>query len=96
MYIDLVYCIYCGQKYLFRAPFCTGLREGDSVMIETNLGIRQATVKASASTRDNGELYEFILKMAGATHPLKRAISVMNERELDYNGEIEEEKGNDE
>lgn len=94
MFIDLVYCTHtnCGDGYLFRAPFCSYLENGTSVKVETKKGVQPATVIKSIQIADDSNTYRFMLTLAGATHPLKKVLAVLRERELYYG----EEKENDE
>ena len=88
MYIDLVLCKHANSNkpFLFQAPFCSGLRKGDSVIVETVLGAQDAMVIAVDHIEVGDEFYDFVLLCAGATHPLRRVIKRVVFEELIYEG----------
>lgn len=91
-YVDLVLCQHAGNKrlFLFRAPFCSGLNEGDNVIVETSLGEAEAVVRAVQHTAADAGMADFAVKCAGATVPLKRVLKKVVCHELIY----EEERNN--
>ena len=80
------------KLYLFRAPLCSRLKEGDEVLVDTKFGKSPATVKSMAyGVSVNSDVYKFILKTTGATHPLKRVLGVYEDLDYSYEDSRAEE-----
>lgn len=77
-YVQFVVCQHTGdsKKYLFYAPAFSDIKEGDSVLVETEFGKRRATVLAFCTICDTGTDVERALRaLAGVENkPLKRVI----------------------
>lgn len=95
-YVVLVVCKHTGSsnRYLFRAPSTTWLKENEKVFVETIHGIRQAVVINTFTCEEGGTTFNFIVEAAGAKLPLKRVIGRMKLEKFDYpdEEEIKEEK----
>lgn len=77
-YVQFVVCQHTGdsKKYLFYAPAFSDIKEGDSVLVETQLGRRRATVLAVCIIFDTGTDVERTLRVLAGVEdkPLKRVI----------------------
>ena len=98
-YIDLVVCKHkdSDKRYLFRAPAWSSLEEGQDVIVETSNGLEPAIV-VTVNTFDNDckdTDTQFILKSMGATWPLKKVVSKIVVKELDYRDYEKEETINE-
>ena len=86
-YIELVTCKQGGGNYLFYAPAFTRFIGGQSVIVDTRYGEMPATVISSLTVSEGSETYDFIVKATGAKLPLKRVLSVITTKELEYEEE---------
>lgn len=77
-----------GQKFLFQAPYDSGLNTGDEVTVDTRRGKQKATVISSLSVNEENDsdrkAIDFILKTTGATLPLRKTLSRMVEEDFLY------------
>ena len=74
------------KPYLFEAPRTYYFKEGDSVIVDTVKGIQCADViAATICTADSSSEFDMIVKLAGATLPLKRVIGKVDV--IEYEGE---------
>ena len=81
-----------GKDYLFRMPAFAALDQGDSVIVETKNGEKEAVVMATATIYgSDSDEYQMIVKAAGASLPLKRVLKRVVCHELDYHGEDADE-----
>lgn len=89
MFIDLVLCKHMvdPRQYLFYAPAFSCLQKDDQVVVDTVRGNQTATVINSVTVDVDTEDYRFILDATNATLPLKRVISKVAYRELEYKPE---------
>lgn len=85
MYIDLVLCEQCGRNFLFQAPAWSGLKKGDSVVVDTKFGERPADVVAVMTIDgENEEAMNFMRAATGAHLPLRKVIRKAVFIELKY------------
>ena len=91
MYIDLVLCKHEGNSdyYLFYAPSFSNL-VGLEVIVETKHGEAKAVVEDSLTIDPTDEKFKFILKLAGATKPLRKVVSKVKYYGFVYDDETEE------
>lgn len=78
-YFDLVCCIVGDETHLFTAPMCSGLKPGDTVIVEpwncksAMHGDIRATVTSVMEIVDNeNEYYKFILSVCADMLPLRK------------------------
>lgn len=94
-YVQFVVCQHpCdSKKYLFYAPAFSDIKEGDSVLVETEFGRRRATVLAFCTICDTGTDVERALRaLAGVEDkPLKRVIGKYQFTKFNYS----EDENND-
>ena len=83
-YVDIVVVDTQFGKRVFEAPAWTHLKEGDRVTVDTRAGIVDGTVLGSNTVAGNSDEYEFIFIISDATRPLRRVISKVTERKLEY------------
>ena len=90
MYVDLVLCKHDGdpKPYLFYAPAFEHLKDKE-VIVETKHGLAKAVVIDSISIDPTTDNFNFVLKLAGATKPLRKVVSIIRYHELNYNEEME-------
>lgn len=85
-YIQYVACKYTdgGKPYLFYAPFYASIKSGDEVLVDTNLGMKKATVLEVCNTsRDDVE--KLLRVLAGAEgKPIKRVIGKYEFTKFEY------------
>ena len=83
-----------GRKYLFRAPkFCSYLKEGDKVIVDTANGMQKGYITSTCSIDPSSEEFKMILDWSGASrNTLKKVVGKVVVNELSY--EDEEDKGN--
>lgn len=84
-YVEYVVCKHAdsGKPYLFYAPLCSNLKNGDEVLVDTQFGKRRATVLASYSTCSD-DLRRLLCALAGAEDkPIKRVIGKFTEFEYE-------------
>ena len=94
-FVQFVVCKHTGdsKKYLFYAPAFSDIKEGDSVLVETEFGKRRATVLAFCTICDNDTDVERALRaLAGVEDkPLKRVIGKYQFTKFNYS----EDENND-
>lgn len=85
-YLDLVICTHTPlvRKYLFRAPAFSGLKLGDSVIVETKRGDSCAEVKSVCTVPEGSAHFESLAIALDATLPLKRVLAKVVLQALDY------------
>ena len=91
-YVDFVLCNHEGSEknYLFYAPAFSGIQKGNQVVVDTKNGTKVVNVVSVATVpRDNLQFIDFIMNATGADNDVKKVISVIQYREMDYS---EEEK----
>jgi len=97
MFVDLVLCKHIddldGHIYLFYAPAFSGLKKGDSVIVDTKYGQKLAEVKDIETVDTKLPVYDFIVTAAGATKPLRKIIYRVINDELEYEEELIKEMG---
>lgn len=75
-FVDLVLIVTSEGQYLMaEAPFCTNIKEAESVTIATETGIAQGTVIASVCTDKNSEEFAFLMKASVYEEPLPKVIN---------------------
>ena len=89
MFIDLVLCKHLvdSRKFLFYAPAFSCLQKNDQVVVDTVRGNQTAIVVNSVTVDVDTEDYRFILDATNATLPLKKVISKVMYRDLEYKPE---------
>ena len=97
MYEDWVIVTHAGNdRFLFRAPAWSFLKEGDKVQVETRYGTQYATVvytyTVSTTREKEYEFFKCLAELGGARFPLKKIIGEVNLKEFNY---TEEEDGTD-
>lgn len=88
-YVQFVVCQHIGdrKKYLFYAPAFSDIKEGDSVLVETQLGRRRATVLAVCISSSE-DVERALRVLAGAEdEPIKRVIGKYQFVKFDYSGD---------
>lgn len=92
--VDLVLCergLHSGQKFLFQAPAFSWLENGDRVLVDTEHGESDAAVVSVCTVNIASEQYDMIMQACGVSEPLKKVISKITYRKLEYEGESENE-----
>ncbi len=80
------------QPYLFIAPAFSGLKEGDSVIVETSRGEQLAKVNAVTTVNMDDEIADFIIKSTGAKSPLKRVLKKIIYMDFEYEDDDEQSR----
>jgi hypothetical protein len=80
------------HPYLFIAPAFSGLKDGDSVIVETSRGKQLAQVKAVTTVNMEDDIADFIIKSTGATNPLKRVLQKVVYQDFEYEDEDEQSR----
>lgn len=97
MFVDFVLCKHVdsldGHIYLFYAPAFSGLKKGDRVIVDTKHGEQSAEVKGIETVDTKLPVYDFILTAAGATKPLRKVISLVINKEMEYDEDLLKEMG---
>lgn len=87
-YIDVVACKHdgCDKIYLFAAPSWETLREGSEVIVDTASGNQKVKVVSTNTMANdpNDSDTKFLMLVSGATWPLKRVLSRVETRDLDW------------
>lgn len=86
-YIDVVAVKFSkeGKTYLFSAPSWTrAIHEGSQVKVETSKGEDYGEVIAKETFDEKSDDLQFVVKVAGATLPLKRVLGVVTYNEIYY------------
>ena len=93
MYIDLVLCQHSpdGKPYLFVAPAWSYLKSGDSVLVETRCGLKDAVVVDCITEAVESEYIKFAVACVGASLPLKRVMSKITYKDFDYTEDKKED-----
>lgn len=93
-YADLVLCSVHGsdRHRLFEAPFCSGLREGDEVVVSVGGSEMHAVVREVMCCRTDSEGWKFAVKTAKAEEPLCRVIKTVTYTPFDWKSIDEERK----
>lgn len=88
-YVDLVTCKQEHGIWLFYAPAFSYLHEGQELVVDTQCGEQPATVISAYTVEKDSDLYNFIIKATGATLPLKKVLSKVNYKKLEYEEETD-------
>lgn len=85
-HIDLIIVRHDGTDtapYMFKAPFCSLIKKGDMVEVETCKGTSRGIVLETCSVWDNSDEFRCFQQMA-KMRPFKRVLRVFKARELEY------------
>ena len=99
-YIDLVLCKHenCDRLFLFQAPSWTRKLDKNSVVIvDTKHGEQIAHVVEKITIDAYSDEFEFIVKSSGASLPLRKVLSIIEYKLLEYEEEddVNEQAGDD-
>ena len=97
-YVDFVLVNHDGSEknYLFYAPAFSGIKKGGQVVVDTKYGSKLANVVSVVTIpRDNLQFIDFIMNATQADNDVKRVVSVITHRVLDYTEEDELEVNTD-
>ena len=90
--IDLVLCT---NGLLYKAPAFSDLKKGDEVIVESNSGMKEVNTNIDCSLSIDPNVSEdeflFILRLSKTMTPLKRILRKVEEIELKYKEEAENE-----
>lgn len=91
-YIDLVLVMFPSNKrpYLFQAPGFSRIKTGDKLIVENADGKAEGYVLGVNSVQPDCEDFEFAVTACQATLPLKRVISKIEYRMMEYGGKEDE------
>ncbi len=97
MFVDFALCKHVdsldGRLYLFYAPAFSGLKKGDRVIVDTKHGEQLVEVKGIETVDTKLPIYDFILTAAGAKKPLRKVISLVINKEMEYDEDLINEMG---
>lgn len=93
MYVDLVLVEQNGDRYLFRAPAWSYIKEGEQVICETSRGEAMGKVITTYTADDDDKCMKFAVECCGASIPLNRIVGRLKYVEMRY--PQEDENGND-
>lgn len=97
-YIDLVLCKHenCDRLFLFQAPsWTTELDKNSVVIVDTQNGEQIAHVMEKITVDAYSKEFEFIIKASGAYLPLRKVLSIIEYKSLDYEEDANEQAGDD-